>query len=263
MKKFVDDIVAADGVSPFNEATMLAPEKREAFRVERGDRLVGLALGHKLDDGRFEVEVAVHPSFRRQGIGSQLVRDLQEHQPLVFWAHGNTPGAKALARRFELHPKRELYFLELPLYREIEHAMLPDELTLTTFSPETDVDAWVELNSRVFADHPEQGDVSRGDVEKRMEQPWFDAERFFVVKDPSGKLIGYNWLKDSEIYVIGVDPEYGGQGIGQALMNAGLSFLKSQDYNTAELYVDDSNIAALELYRKLGFEESFVDVQYQ
>ncbi|MGO1661700.1 MAG: mycothiol synthase [Canibacter sp.] len=267
LQSCVDEVTVADGVSPFNEATMIAPEKREAFTVEIDDELAGLALGHKLTDGRFEVEFAVRPKYRRQGVGSRLVRQLQEHQPLVFWAHGNTDGAQAFARRYEMHTVRTLYVFELPLLREIPDTRVPEGMTLRTFDAERDADRWVELNARVFADHAEQGQVSREDLDGRMAQPWFNPVDFFVLEDSSGAMVGYNWLKradgEAEIYVVGVSPDAAGQGLGTLLMNVALGYFKSLNYDSAILYVDDSNEAAVNLYRKLGFREKFVDVQYR
>lgn len=267
LQRFVNDVIEADGVSPFNEATMLAPHEREAVKIEVDDELAGLALGHTLSDGKFEVEFAVHPKHRRQGIGSRLIRQLQDRQPLVFWAHGNTEGAQAFARRYELNPVRTLYVFELPLLREIPDTTVPEGMTLRTFDIERDAERWVELNSRVFADHPEQGSVSREDFDARVEQEWFDPEDFLVLEDESGEMIAYNWLKradgEAEIYVLGVSPDHGGRGLGTLLMNVALGYFKSLGYEKAILYVDDSNVAAVNLYRGLGFTERFVDVQYK
>lgn len=140
-------------------------------------------------------------------------------------------------------------------------------MTLRTFDAERDADRWVELNARVFADHAEQGQVSREDLDGRMAQPWFNPVDFFVLEDSSGAMVGYNWLKradgEAEIYVVGVSPDAAGQGLGTLLMNVALGYFKSLNYDSAILYVDDSNEAAVNLYRKLGFREKFVDVQYR
>ena len=56
-----------------------------------------------------------------------------------------------------------------------------------------------------------------------------------------------------EIFVIAVDPDFGGQGLGRELTLAGLHHLYGQGLSVGMLYVDATNAAALALYEKLGF----------
>ena len=261
MDAFLDAVTDADGVAPFNEATLLHLDRREAFREERDGVLVGLALGHRLDDGRFEAELAVHPEARRQGVGSALVERLQQRAPLVFWAHGNTAGAQALAARCGLRPVRELQMLERVLQRELPEVQVPEGVRLRSFDPARDAEAWVELNARAFADHPEQGKLTLQDLRQRMDQTWFDAERFLVA-ERDGALVGFHWLKGHEVYVVGVDPAAAGRGLGRALTIAGLRLMQEEGLHTAVLYVDASNTPAVALYDRLGFALRSVDVQY-
>jgi mycothiol synthase len=51
--------------------------------------------------------------------------------------------------------------------------------------------------------------------------------------------------------------------LGQLLLDAGLLHLAGLGLNTVLLYVDESNSAAVRLYRKLGFGTYSTDVQYQ
>ena len=62
-----------------------------------------------------------------------------------------------------------------------------------------------------------------------------------------------------EIYVIAVDPDFHGHGLGRALTLAGLDSLAERGVGVGMLYVDDDNTPALTLYRSLGFEEHHTD----
>lgn len=119
----------------------------------------------------------------------------------------------------------------------------------------------------MFAAHPEQGALTLEDLRERMAQPWFTPKNFFVLTDAEGALLGYNWLKvtpaQAEIYVIGVAPEAAGQGAGTALMRVGMARLRELGASEVVLYVDGDNEAAMHLYRRLGFIERSVDVQYR
>ncbi|MFD2756957.1 mycothiol synthase [Gulosibacter faecalis] len=269
LPEFAALITKADGVAPFNEATLLNPAEREA-RVIRGDSgdLDALALVRTLDEGGVEAELAVAPHARGLGLGQELVHRVRAAGAAVFWAHGDLPPAQRLASATGLTASRRLYVLERPLTDdEFPATQLPSGARIRPFNRERDARDWVELNARVFADHPEQGALQLDDLDDRIAQPWFNADDFLVLEGAGGVMLGYNWLKvtddEAEIYVIGVAPEAAGTGFGKALMQAGLRRLRDSGADTAVLYVDGDNDRAVELYRKLGFTERSVDVQYR
>ena len=64
------------------------------------------------------------------------------------------------------------------------------------------------------------------------------------------------------MYVIGVDPDAQGGGLGKALLLAGLEHLAEQGVGEVMLYVDGDNAAAVRLYESLGFRRTRTDVMY-
>ena len=62
-----------------------------------------------------------------------------------------------------------------------------------------------------------------------------------------------------EIYVIAVDPDFHGLGLGRALTLAGLDHLARRDVTVGMLYVEADNTAALRLYEQLGFTVHHTD----
>lgn len=62
---------------------------------------------------------------------------------------------------------------------------------------------------------------------------------------------GYVWLRNSEVFMLGVDPHLVGQGWGHRLLQWALA------RHSGELfaYCDDTRLPALRLYARLGFEE--------
>ena len=133
---------------------------------------------------------------------------------------------------------------------------------ITTFNPTLHKEEWLELNNKIFANHPDQGNWTLADLDNRMAEPWFDPEGFFIAFE-NKKIIGFCWTKihhdfvnqdpTGELYVIGVDPDSQAQGIGNAVAVTALNYLKEKGLNQAMLYVDADNSKALKLYESLGF----------
>jgi mycothiol synthase len=170
---------------------------------------------------------------------------------------------------------RDLFQLRRPL--PVEPALRDGvpELGLRPFRPGVDEDAWVEVNNRAFAGHPDQGGQTRADVERHEREPWFDPAGFLLLDADldgprAGHLDGFCWTKVhagtsppmGEIFVIGVDPSAHGRGLGSALTVAGLDHLSGLGLTVGMLYVDESNTAAGRMYARLGFTEHHRDRVY-
>jgi mycothiol synthase len=142
----------------------------------------------------------------------------------------------------------------------------PTGTTIRTFLVGQDEDEWLRVNARAFRHHPEQGRLVRADLDDRMAEPWFDPAGFFVaIRDHA--MTGFHWTKEhpdslGEVYVLGVDPDSGSQGLGKALLSRGLSHLRDRGDVGVQLYVEADHRQAVRLYRSYGFTESSRDVMY-
>ncbi|WP_307844203.1 mycothiol synthase [Sanguibacter suaedae] len=270
-----------DGVAPLSEQPLLwlrdASAPVEHLLVRAADDLAGYA---QLDLGgttSASAELVVHPFARRHGVGRALlahVRDVadREGRELAVWAHGDVPAAQGLAAAEGYSVVRELLRMELDLTdRTLVPVDLAEGLTLRTFRPGDDDEAWVALNARAFADHPEQGRLTVADLRARTAEDWFDPEAFFLVHRGDA-LVGSLWVKvptgqgdgprTGEIYAVGIDPDAQGQGIGSALTRVALDHLARTGVGTAELYTEADNTAAVRTYTAAGFTVAATDVQY-
>ncbi|MER6594220.1 mycothiol synthase, partial [Micromonospora purpureochromogenes] len=151
---------------------------------------------------------------------------------------------------------------------------LPDGVVLRAFRPGADDEAWLALNTRAFAAHPEQGRWTPADLRARLAEPWFDPAGFLLaVEEAGGRLLGFHWTKVherpgsariGEVYVLGVDPSAHGGGLGRALTTAGLAHLRdARGLDRVMLYVDESNSSAVALYERLGFARWCGHVNYR
>ena len=133
-------------------------------------------------------------------------------------------------------------------------------ITVRPFVPGADDEAWLETNNRAFTWHPDQGGWTLADLARTMAEPWFDPAGF-LVHERDGRLAGFCWTKvhrDSapplgEIFVIAVDPDFHGEGLGRELTLAGLDWLADRGLTGSMLYVEADNAPAGSLYRDLGF----------
>ncbi len=281
--------LAADGTAPFSEQVVLswAPGAIAAGEQHVLARTAGgIPAGYGYLDQTGTAEFAVDPAHRRQGHGRALLdllrvevaeRDVvtgtaEAGSPLRVWSHGDHPAARALARSAGYRVIRELLQLrrsldeQFPGRAEEIGAALPGEITLRGFRPGVDDAAWLRLNAKAFAHHPEQGRTTQADLQARMAEPWFDPDGFLIAEQ-DGVLVGFHWTKVhpeglGEVYVLGVDPDRHGGGLGRALTLAGLKYLYDQGLRTVLLYVESDNVPALAVYRRLGFTTWNTDVMY-
>ncbi|MEP6462819.1 MAG: mycothiol synthase [Frankiaceae bacterium] len=299
----VDAVTEADGVRPLSEHVMLhlrygGDEPGRNLLVRAGDELVGYAFLDTTDavEGS-SAEIAMTPAHRQNAIARELVEALVDQTPdgrLRLWAHGqqaaNSSLARSLAQSLGFERERVLWQMRRSLFAPLPAPEFPPDVVLRTFLVGRDESAWIEVNNRAFAHHPDQGHWTVEDVRRREAEPWFDPAGFFLA-ERAGRLVGFHWTKVhggsgsgpgtrtgertgeqtgehghepiGEVYVVGVDPDAQGQRLGPALTLVGLARLRGKGLAQAMLYVDESNTAAIKVYEELGFTRWDVDVNYR
>lgn len=185
----------------------------------------------------------------------------------TLWIGHVEPGDDEVAARWGFAPYRDLWQLRAPLPAP------PGDLAVRPFEP-ADAEAVLAVNRRAFAWHPEQGGMTAEDLRRRQAESWYDPAGF-LLHEQQGRLAGFCWTKlhpggeappediaMGEIYVICVDPDFQGRGIGGPLTLAGLGYLHSRGPTTAMLYVESDNDAANAVYRSLGFRRHHTNRAY-
>ncbi|MFB6839598.1 mycothiol synthase [Streptomyces sp. NPDC056361] len=267
----------ADGLHAVSEQgrLYLRHGRREGvthFLLTVGSQLYGYAQLEETDPIEAPAaELVVHPANRGRGHGRALGTALlgASGKRLRVWAHGGKSAARHLAQVLGLTLFRELRQLRRPLVPlDIPEPVLPEGVTVRTFTPGRDDAAWLAVNAAAFAHHPEQGSLTQRDLDDRTAEPWFDPKGFFLA-EKDGQLIGFHWTKThaeeqlGEVYVVGILPEAQGGGLGKALTAIGLRHLAAQGLPTAMLYVDADNTAAVRVYEGIGFATHEVDLMYR
>jgi mycothiol synthase len=278
-----------DGTPPIAEHILLhlryGGDKADShLLVEKDNQVIGYAHLDQTDlVAGPSVELVVDPSYRGAGVGKTLLSEAIKicGKSLRLWVHGEQEAAHSLAASFNFEKIRTVLQMSKPLIDIQPLPTIDKEIIIRSFLPGIDSDAWLELNNKVFKDHPEQGGWQLSDLNHRLSEEWFDEKGFFIV-EKNKQVIASTWTKVhgehshdhdgeashahpaiGEIYITAVDPAYTGLGIGKALTITALNYLKYQGLTDAMLYVDFDNKAALNLYDSLGFKLSSKDILYR
>ena len=123
-----------------------------------------------------------------------------------------------------------------------------------------DDEAFLEVNSRAFSWHPEQGSLDLSKLNDLFKEEWFDDEGFLLL-EVKNRLAGFCWTKlhhqgdltVGEIFAIAVDPDFHGRGFGKPLTISGLNYLENVGADLGMLYVEADNIPAIRIYEDIGF----------
>jgi mycothiol synthase len=299
----VADATDTDGVRPLSEHVLLHlryggdEPARNLLLWRDGDPPQLLAYAHLDVTDPIEgpsAEMVVAPTARRHGYGRALIEGVLEQSGdrLRLWAHGDLPEASLMAQRLGFRRVRALWQMRRSLFAPLPRVEIPDGVTIRTFVPGADDEAWLALNARAFADHPEQGGWTAEDLRRRMNESWFDPAGFFLAeRADTHQLLGFHWTKVhgsqadhthehaddhehehahphghepiGEVYVLGVDPDAHSRGLGRLLTVVGLRHLRGMGLLDVMLYVDESNTAASKLYESLGFTRYATDVLFR
>jgi mycothiol synthase len=262
VRALVDGSPGAGETPPISEQGMLAlAEPGRHLLARDGNTVLGYAQLADTGDG-----TAVELVAGDVAVALALLTQLPPGARL--WAHGEQSVANQAAVRAGLRPARTMLQLRATL-SEIAEQPLPDDVRIRPFVPGQDDAAWLALNARAFAGHPEQGRWTQHDLDQRLQADWFDPAGFLLaVRDD--RLLGYHWTKvhteldppAGEVYVLGVDPAAQGLRLGSALLAAGLRHLIGRGLSTVLLYVEQDNTAAVHLYQRAGFTTFATDIQY-
>ncbi|HUZ22305.1 MAG TPA: mycothiol synthase [Streptosporangiaceae bacterium] len=280
-----------DGVGPLSEHVMLylrygGDRQARNFLLWRDGSLAGYGHLDPTDPvAAPSGEMIIDPAFRHRGLGLTLARALIAEagdRGLRLWAHGDLPAATRLAAAAGFRRTRALWRMQRSLHGQLGAPELADGLQVRAFQAGQDEDAWTALNRKAFARHPEQGTWTSEDLNLREREPWFDPAGFFLA-ERDGRLVGFHWTKMhgatdhgatdhgasdhghepiGEVYVVGVDPDERGTGLGRALTLIGLRYLRDRGLAQVMLYVDEDNTPAIKLYESLGFTRRDTDAMF-
>jgi GNAT superfamily N-acetyltransferase len=220
----------------------------------------------------------VHPEWRRQGVGTAILRHNEAHlrelaaehaveTPRVYGAYApeRRPGAMALLERNGYRPVRWFFDMLRPTLDGIEVPPLPDGLELHPVSGRDQMRQLYDADHEAFQDHWGGFDVSDESFEAWLSDPDYEPGLFVVAWDGdqiAGAVVNVILASENEelghrrglLDSVFVRRPWRGRGLAAALVGRSLQLLRDRGMTSATLGVDaDNPNGALRLYEKAGF----------
>jgi mycothiol synthase len=250
--------------------------ERASLAAFDGDVMVGyMKVRHKpsaSDVHRVTLDGGVHPSYRRRGVGTALVKAGIEAAKVVHALHHPTLKLAVDVHKAEkITGVRELMrsqgFVPGRYYQRMEHPLaplgeVPEGLRIEAWSEQNDED-FRFVRNEAYADHwgtvPMPADLWQNKITNQTFRP----DISFLLRDadgePVGLLVTMHWeadaeatgIRDAHFMLIGTRPEYRKRGVASALISYALRAVAEQGYDQASLQVDSESAA--EIFEKAGF----------
>jgi len=271
-------------VSPGIAATWLewpyySPEK-DLFLVESdGEIIGGLDLRTEPDINRVILRCWVKPQHRRKGLGKQIFsKALSRVKELgVRYIHVNIPeenkAARIMLNKSGFKPVRSYLDMKIDLSNIDGTEADKAASDCRCFKPGEEAKL-THLQNRAFAGLWGYNPNTVEEITYRTNLGNCSPEDVVLAYD-GDEVVGYCWTEikyegeaaigkgKGRIFMIGVDPDCRGRGVGKRVLLAGLAHLKGKGLRVAELTVDSENKAAYTLYLSVGFEVRTSSLWYE
>ncbi len=195
-----------------------------------------------------------------------LLLDWQHEQvgdrDLVTWLRFSSPRELRAVAASGFGVKRRLGVLGRSL-DDVEVSQPPEGIGIRAVTND-DLDGVLAVLLDAY-DGTDDGGWTRDELERRRAYPWYRDEDLLVAATDDHRIAGIHWTKRrdatrGETYNLAVAPWAQGQGLGRALLTAGMAHLAEVGRDEIILWVDRSNERAIALYDSAGFQTQWDDV---
>ena len=249
--------------------------------AELDGQIIGYAVALEQPSQRCTLYVVVHPSHRRQGLGTRLLeltlkraREVGSKQTLIY-ANERNEGSNSFLKHHQFQQVGSSGALKAPEDISIPAFEFPAGFTLKKYSEVNEPRVlWRDLNEcyqgmwgHQHNDHPSEDELRSPRFLK-----YYDAEDILLLFDRNDSVIGICSLKSEGktdangtsdlLDGPGIIPPYRDLGYQRQLVLAGIQRLRQKGIRPITLEFWGDSETALNIYRKLGFEMSQHYVAY-
>ena len=246
----------------------------DIFLAELDGLLVGYAeIVRELEIGRVILDGAVHPAYRGRGVGIRLLEGTLYHSKELGAEVFQIPIAQRMqasqhfARKRGLMVVRRQWLMSLTKYRETV-LQIPHGFQHRPFLP-GDEEKLCAIQNLAFAGSWGFRPNTVGEIRYLVNTSLCHYEGILFITEDE-KVVSYCWTIDKPtgedkgyIRMMGVDPSYRGQGLGRAVLVAGINYLQHRGMKAIEIAVDSENLTAKRLYQSVGFKRRGVILWYE
>jgi mycothiol synthase len=254
-----------------------SPEQ-DLFIVEIAENIVSYVdITPELKISRVIFDCLIHPEHRRQGLASKLFTSalLRAKELGVKVAHVNMPESNAVARGMLSRAGFRFVRRYLELRKDISEVSWQDNRQAAVRYRNLrrgDEDELVQIQNRSFTGTWGYNPNTAEEIIYRTNLSGSSPEDVILACD-GDRVVGYCWtrttckagteVKKGQIFMLGVDPDFRGRGVGEEVLLAGLSYLHSKGLQVVKLTVDSENKAACALYHSVGFKDWTSSLWYE
>ncbi len=248
-------------------------QDRWVVTSDAGGQMVGFSSVWKIPQNSYaDVYVGVHPTWRRQGIGSELLQrtliQAQTHQPqnILIYTDAQHRRAKEFLQRRSFSLVAVYTVMRLASTVDLPQPVFPTGYTLRAYNPNNDFSLLLDMYNRAFQGlwgHWEH--VSVNDLKGILEE--MNPEGIFLLFTQNGEIVGTCRGEISELLskqrgvrtgyldAPGVVPEYRSKNLYLPQLLHVANWVRKQEHNVVtemESWGDDSHV--LIQYQQMGFE---------
>lgn len=225
--------------------------------------------------GRMVLGVGVHPRYRGQGIGTELIGRALEHSKELGGEVAHAPASygnmatRRLLTDMGFKPVRRYWEMRLSARIKAPHPQPPEDYHLYSFQPGDEAELTRIQNLSFGASW---GFCPNTLEEIRYRVNMSDSRPEGIIFIARGdRVVGYCWTRRlarddkavGQISMMGVDPSEQSRGLGRMVLLEGLTYLRGSGLAVVELTVDGQNQPAIRLYQSVGFRRSAVTLWYE
>ena len=234
---------------------------------EKPGELIGYASVAGRAGARCTVYAAIHPDWRRRGLGRRLLdRALERGKKtgadhFIVYANGQNDGAVAFLHWRGYEPVGASWSLSAPAAQTFAEPVWPPGFTVCSFAEVEDFTVLATISNRCYGDmwgHSQNEQPATPEAIAEMGLAYWPPESVFLAFAPDGDAAGLCIGIPGEVVDVidspGAAPEYRHLELQRPLLLTTARYLQSQQRKEIQLLSYGDNEQTIAIYQDIGFK---------